>query len=271
MAFSFITKRPLWQNILAAILASLFLVAIFLLTLNVITNHGEYLTVPEVKGRDYKIIQSDLEKNGFEVVIQDSIYVDTLPPNIIIKQFPEPEATVKVNRVIYLTINCAVPPSVGMPNLIGMTFRNAMMELKSLGLKLGDTIIVPDLVKNAVKDQQVAGSTIKPGSPVRMGTIIDLVIGAGIGGEEFPVPDLYGLTYSEAKLVLDINGISTGVVILDEDLVDTTMGYIYWQNPMPFDGQMLPNKIHTGQLMDIRLSIEKPKSKADSTSSFTPK
>ena len=271
MAFSFITKRPLWQNILAAIVVSLCLVAVFLLTLNVITNHGEYLTVPEVKGRDYKIIQSDLEKKGFEVVIQDSIYIDTLPPNIIIKQFPEPEATVKVNRVIYLTINCAVPPSVGMPNLVGMTFRNAMVELKSLGLKLGDTIFVPDMVKNAVKDQQIAGSTIKPGSPVRMGTSIDLVIGAGIGGEEFPVPDLYGLTYPEAKLVLDINGITAGVVILDENLLDTSMGYIYWQNPMPFDAQLMPNKIHVGQLMDIRLSLEKPKAKTDSISSVTPK
>ena len=57
MIFSFITKRPLWQNILAGFVFSLGLVAIFLFALNLITNHGEYLTVPDVKANDYQKIK----------------------------------------------------------------------------------------------------------------------------------------------------------------------------------------------------------------------
>jgi len=163
MNFSFITSRPLWQNVLAGILLSVMVVGIFLLMLNVITNHGEYLTVPEVKGKTYDKVVAELEEKGFEVVIQDSIYVDTLAPNVIIKQFPEPESTVKINRLIYLTVNCTVPPTIAMPNLIGMSFRNALLELKSLGLKMGDTTFIPDIAKNAVKDQLSAGNSIKPG------------------------------------------------------------------------------------------------------------
>ena len=135
MNFDFITKRPLWQNILIGFGMTVFILSVFLLTLNMITNHGEYLTVPEVKGKNYVEVLDDLESKGFDVVIQDSIYVDSLAPNSIIKQFPEPEATVKVNRVIYLTINCTVPPTIAMPNLIGMSFRNALLEL-SLEVKL---------------------------------------------------------------------------------------------------------------------------------------
>lgn len=264
MNFSFITSRPLWQNIVAGILLSFMVVGIFLLLLNVITNHGEYLTVPEVKGQAYDKVLSDLEDKGFEVVIQDSIYVDTLPPNIIIKQFPEPEATVKVNRLIYLTVNCTVPPTISMPNLIGMSFRNALLELKSLGLKMGDTTFIPDIAKNAVKDQLSGGSSIKPGTPIRMGSLIDLVIGSGLGGDEVAVPDLFGLTYPEAKLVLEVNGLNTGVVLLDENLVDTAMGYVYWQNPMPYDATQQANTIRSGQLMDIRLTATKPEKKPDS-------
>ncbi len=181
MNFSFITQKPLWQNILAGFVLSVFIVGAFLLLLNFITNHGEYLTVPEVKGKVYSTVVADLESKGFEVVVQDSIYVDSLAPNIIIKQFPDPEATVKVNRIIYLTINCTVPPTIAMPNLIGMSFRNAILELKSLGLKMGDTTFIPDMAKNAVKDQLSGGSSIKPGSPIRMGSSIDLLIGAGLG------------------------------------------------------------------------------------------
>jgi beta-lactam-binding protein with PASTA domain len=231
--------------------------------LNRITNHGEYLVVPEVKGKNYVDIQEQLESQGFEVVIQDSIYVDSIAPNAIIKQFPEPEATVKVNRVIYLTVNCTVPPTISMPNLIGMSFRNALLELRSLGLKMGDTTFIPDMAKNAVKDQLVEGVQIKPGAPISMGTKIDLLIGSGLGGGAVPVPDLFGLTYPEAKLVMELNGITPGVILLDEGLIDTTLGFIYWQNPNPFDEQLNANMIRAGQLMDIRVSAIKPEKKSD--------
>lgn len=263
MDFSFITKRPLWQNVLAGIGLSITIVAIFLLLLNVITNHGEYLTVPEVKGKVYTEIISELEQNGFEVVVQDSIYIDTLKPNVIIKQFPEAEATVKVNRVIYLTVNCMVPPTVAMPNLVGMSFRNALLELKSMGLNMGDTTFIPDIAKNAVKDQLSDGVSIKPGSPIRMGSKIDLIIGSGLGGEEIPVPDLFGLNYLEAKLVMEVNGLNIGGILLDEDIKDTMQGYVYWQNPTPFDEQQMARTIRSGQMMDIRLSLKKPEKKTD--------
>jgi beta-lactam-binding protein with PASTA domain len=244
MNFSFITKKPLWQNLLAGVILSVTLVGIFLLLLNVLTNHGDYLTVPDVKGMYYDSVTAELEQQGFEVVIQDSIYVDTIGPSIIIKQSPDPEATVKVNRVIYLTINCVVPPTIAMPNLIGMSFRNALLELKSVGLSMGDTTFIPDIAKNAVKDQLSDGTAIKPGTTIRMGTKIDLLIGSGVIGEEVPVPDLFGLSYSEAKVVLEVNGLNTGVV--------------YWQNPMPYNDQQMVNQIRAGQLLDIRLSLLKP-------------
>lgn len=263
MNVEFITRRSLWQNILIGFGISVFLLMAFLFMLNRITNHGEYLIVPEVKGKNYVEIQDELENQGFEVVIQDSIYVDSIAPNAIIKQFPEPEATVKVNRIIYLTVNCTVPPTITMPNLIGMSFRNAILELRSLGLKMGDTTFIPDIAKNAVKDQLSEGVQVKPGSPIRMGSKIDLLIGSGLGGAAVPVPDLFGLSYPEAQLVMELNGITPGVILLDDDLVDTTLGFIYWQNPNPFDNQLNVNMIRPGQLMDIRISAMKPEKKTD--------
>jgi hypothetical protein len=263
MNVEFITRRPLWQNILIGFGISVFLLMVFLFMLNRITNHGEYLIVPELKGKNYIQVQDELENQGFEVVLQDSIYIDSIAPNAIIKQFPEPEATVKVNRVIYLTVNCTVPPTITMPNLIGMSFRNAILELRSLGLKMGDTTFIPDIAKNAVKDQLSEGIQIKPGSPIRMGSKVDLLIGSGLGGAAVPVPDLFGLTYSEAQLVMELNGIAPGVILLDDDLVDTTLGFVYWQNPNPFDNQLNVNMIRPGQLMDIRISVVKPERKAD--------
>jgi beta-lactam-binding protein with PASTA domain len=64
MNFSFITKKPLWQNLLAGVILSITLVGIFLLLLNVLTNHGDYLTVPDVKGMYYDSVTAELEQQG---------------------------------------------------------------------------------------------------------------------------------------------------------------------------------------------------------------
>ncbi len=251
------------MNLLVGIALSFLFFFLVFMTLNFWTNHGEYLRVPDVKGKTFAEAAGLLEKQGFDVVVQDSVYYDTIAPTVVFKQFPDPEATVKVNRTIYLTINRANAPVIEMPNLVGMSFRNAELELKSRGLKLGDTTYVPDIAKNAVKEQIWNGSSIKPGSKITMGQKISLVIGAGIGAEEVPVPNLYGLPYAEALALSEANGIEL-FVVLDSDLRDTTAGFVYWQNPERLDRDRRINRIRAGQIMDIRLGATRPEPRIDS-------
>jgi beta-lactam-binding protein with PASTA domain len=263
--FAALMKRPLWINILLALGLSLLVLFLFFQTLEFWTNHGEYLRVPDVKGKNYKEAADLLDKAGFDVVVQDSVYYDSIAPLVIIKQFPDPDATVKVNRTIYLTINRSIAPLIDMPNLVGMSFRNAELEIRAKGLKLGDTTYVPDIAKNAVKDQLVGGVTFKPGTPVAMGTKISLVLGAGIGNEDIAVPDLFGMPYSEALILLESSGINLGVVLPDADLKDTLAGFVYWQNPDRMNEERKINRIRSGQMMDIKLSVIKPERMTDST------
>lgn len=250
-------KSLVW-NILLGIVATVVIVLLFLQTLNFWTNHGEYLRVPDVKGKKLDEATVFLEKQGFDVIIQDSVFQDTVPPLQIIKQFPEPDATVKVNRTVYLTINRAIAPMIDMPNLVGLSFRNAELELRARGLKLGDTSYVPDIAKNAVKDQVFQNQTIRPGTKIAMGSVISLVLGAGIGNELIPVPDLFGMPYLEAITLLEANGVGIGVVLPDPDVRDTSAGFVYWQNPPRFNDQKKLNMIRMGQMMDLRLSLVKP-------------
>jgi beta-lactam-binding protein with PASTA domain len=263
--FGSITNKPLWVNVLAAVALSVLVVFLYFLTLDFWTNHGQYLRVPDMKGKNYAEARTMLEKAGFDVMVQDSVYVDTLSPQVVIKQFPDPEATVKVNRTIFLTINRATPPVIDMPNLVGMSFRNAELELRSKGLKLGDTTYVPDIAKNAVKDQMVGGTAIRPGSKIAMGSSVSLVLGAGIGNEDVSVPDLFGMNFGEARALLDANGINLGVVLPDAGLRDTAAGFVYWQNPSRYTDDRKVNRIRTGQMMDIRLTVTKPERQVQDT------
>ncbi len=222
------------------------------------------MKIPAVTGLSFAEAKKTLESAGFEVQIQDSIYNDTMPPSRVVKQFPEADNLVKVNRTVYLTINQSEAPFIQMPNLVSMSFRNAEMVLRQYGLKIGDTIFKPDFARNSILDQQYKGQTIKPGTQIRQGSPITLVLGNGIGGQEFVVPDLFGLTYLQARARLDSFGLSFGAIVRDPDVRDSADSYIYRQSPAQFDEEGQVNRIHSGQAIDIFLGVQRPIRKADS-------
>jgi beta-lactam-binding protein with PASTA domain len=256
--FKFITGKPLWINVLTALLLAIGVFFVFVLSLRWITHHGSSKTVPDVVGKNFEEAKSMLEDLGFEVVIQDSVYQDTLPRHAIIRQVPGGDAVVKVNRNIYLTINRMVPPVVDMPSLTGYSFRNAQMILANLGLRLKDTLYRPDFARNSVLDQLYEGKSVPPGTKVRMGTEISLVLGSGVGANNFLVPELRGYTYLQAKAILEANGLLVIPYLTDPTITDTMNAFVVRQDPPRVDDEGVPQKIRSGQMLTLFLGREKP-------------
>ena len=252
-----ITGRPLWVNVLVGIVLAIALFALFLLSLNWITGHGKSASVPSVTGKTYDEAKQILKKAGFDVEIQDSIYVDTVPALHVIKQIPEADEVVKSNRTVFLVIRRAVPPEVEMPNLSGYSFRNAEMVLKSMDLRVGDTTFKPDFARNAVLEQLYNGAVIKPGTKIRKGSVISLVLGDGIGNQEFAVPIITGMTFCDARAELESMGLSIGAILLD-GVTDTCNAFIYKQVPGRFDEEKHMLRIRSGQTIDVWLQTERP-------------
>jgi eukaryotic-like serine/threonine-protein kinase len=264
--FNFLTKKPLWVNVVAGVVLLLLLLLLFLGSLALLTRHGKTMKIPAVTGLSFDDAKKTLEAQGFEVQIQDSsTYYDTIPPLRVIKQFPEADNLVKVNRTVYLTISRAEAPFIQMPNLVSMSFRNADMVLRQYGLRLEDTIFKPDFARNSVLDQTYKGKTIKPGTQIQQGSAITLVLGSGIGDRGFIVPDLFGLTYQQAKRRLDSAGLTFGSVASMPDVRDSSESYIVKQSPEQFGEEGRPNQIRPGQTIDIWLGAQRPVRKADST------
>lgn len=255
--FKFITHRPLWINLLTGVALVGVIFFIFIFSLNWCTHHNQSKTVPAVLGKSYEDAVETLEKAGFEVVIQDSLYTDTSKPLTILKQVPDADEVVKVNRTVYVTINRAVPPIVEMPNLVGFSYRSAEMVLKNANLQVGEISYKPFFSKNAVLEQLYDGKSIPPGTKVRMGTKISLVLADGLGDQQFPVPSLIGKTFCEARAILQQMNIDFGVVMAS-GVADTCNGYIYRQSPERFDDDHKFRYIRSGQLMDVWVQEEKP-------------
>jgi eukaryotic-like serine/threonine-protein kinase len=256
--FKFLSNKPFWVHILLALGLIFLLLFLFVVSLNWITKHGESSTVPAITGKKIHDAEAILDKKGFEIVIQDSVYYDSIPPGMILKQVPEADEVVKVNRTVYVTINRFIAPDVEMPNLNGFSYRNAEMVLRNLGLKVGDTTFRADFAKNTVLDVTYRGNPIAVGTKIKMGSKIDLVLGSGISDEFIPVPDLVGRTFEEARVLLEAQGIILGAVVPKADVTDQGSAFVYQQRPAPKteDGKRL--SIRAGQMVDLFLQVEKP-------------
>ncbi|MBE7173089.1 MAG: PASTA domain-containing protein [Williamsia sp.] len=259
------TSRPLWVNILVAFFLVGLVLVLFLGSLGILTKHGQSLKIPSITGKSMSEAEKILNEEGFDVKVQDSVYIDTMAPLKVVRQFPEADAVVKINRTVYLTVNRSVPPMVSMPRLVG-SFRNALLILKQFGLKLGDTTYRLDFAKNSVLDQIYNGQPVKPGTKIPMGSIISLVLGSGISNSTIAVPDLFGMTYSEAIDLLDSMHIGH-IPVPDAGIRDTLNAFVYRQNPERLDEDRKVNRIRAGQLIDIWLSAERQERAADTTKS----
>ncbi|MEO6253448.1 MAG: PASTA domain-containing protein [Ferruginibacter sp.] len=252
--FKFITNKPFWVNLLAAIVIVMLFLFLILKMLGWLTKHGSYLKVPAVTGMNTNDAIKLLEKQGFDVYIQDSVFTDTAKRGIVLKQLPDPNATVKINRTVFITVNRYIPPMVDMPRLEGQNLSFALQMLARNHLKLGDTTSRPDFMLGSVLEQQYNGMRIAEKAKIQWGSRIDLVIGGGLVSKQMLVPSLIGMSYQEAKAYLDESGIGLGAIIGVGKLTDTASAYILKQRPERFDINDIPVYIQSGQVMDIWIS-----------------
>lgn len=243
---------------MAAIALVFLLGFIFFQSLGWITHHGEYLKVPSVTGKNVDEATSLLEKKGFDVVITDSLYNDSLPLNEVKKQLPDADAMVKVNRTVFLNVNPTALPMVEMPKLEGLSFRFAKDKLDKNHLKLGDTTNRPDFMKGSVLEQRYKGKEIEAGEKIRWGTSIDLVVGGGLQARKIPVPDLIGRTVSEARSILTDQGILLAAILSSGPITDTASAFVYKQNPDVWNYNGEPVYIQPGQTIDIWIQLNRP-------------
>jgi len=259
-----ILKKPLWMNVLIGFGVAICLFIIFFFSLGWITGNGETEKVPAVIGLDVAAAEKNLTALGFDVELQDSIYVDTLARNAVLRQTPEADEIVKKGRTVYLTINRVIAPQVDMPNLVGFSIKSAETYLKVLGLRLGSIQMVPDQNKNVVIDQLVNGQPIAPGSKIPSGTLIHFLVGDGGASGGMFMPDLVGLTYEQAKAQLNSLGLNLGVVAVNGSIGDSASAFVFDQNPSAYGSQIdslgmpIPNMVSKGATINLVLDKVAP-------------
>ena len=243
-------KRSFLFNVFLAICLVAGLLFLFFNSLDWLTNHGKQTTVPSLVGKNMKEAVKTLEKQGFKLQI-DSTFVSYKNPLEVLFQEPEQGANVKVGRTIFLTINRKTPPSIKMPNLVNLSFRNAMLVMQSYRLVMGDTIYRPDVAAGSILEQWYNGKPIAAGAMIPFGSKISLVVGEGLYGE-VDIPNLIGMSWKEARELIKSLELTSNVMwegVID----DSATAIIYMQQPEALNELDFINKIPKGDLIDIRI------------------
>ena len=176
----FLKSKAFLKQIILAVVAVVVLIFIMLRWLSATTNHGEFETVPDLKGKSVKVADIELKENNLVMEILDSSnYNPKYPKYSVIEQDPISGEQVKENRKIYLTLNPSGFRKVMVPELKERTFRQAKPTLEALGFKVGKLTYVDNIAKDMVLDMSFNGEKIKSGDKLPKTSKIDLVLGNG--------------------------------------------------------------------------------------------
>ncbi|HNB33014.1 MAG TPA: PASTA domain-containing protein [Bacteroidia bacterium] len=245
----FLKSRIFWINALVIFIVIIMSIGLVYKWLDSFTDHGNSVSVPDLKGMNIKKVDGFLKTKNLSFKIADSsVYLLDQKPGTIVEQDPQPDEKVKQGRTIYLTITRSSAPMVKVPALKDVSLRQAEAILAASGLRMGEQIFKPDLAKNAVLSMMINGRDLKAGTDVPKGSAIDLIVGDGLGNTVITVPSLIGLTYDEALFVLKGSSLNIGSLFFDGVIKDTLNAKIYDQNPAPDN-----NTINQGDAIDLYL------------------
>ena len=244
--FAFVTTKLFIKQVGLLILCYLLLIGGTLLYLDIRTHHGEKIAVPNIVGKHIDDIEELLEESELDYIVLDSIYRPDVREGTIIKQNPEPTSRTKVfvksSRIVEISLSKKINYVV-VPDLLHKSKRYAESILKNRGLKFQFSFKISPNNIDAVISQKVKGRRIREGEKVPYGTVIHLIIGKASKEDPFEVPDLYGMTYTQAdSVVYELPSVS--LIIGDcagcKTKKDTLRARISSQTPEFFKGNMRP-------------------------------
>ncbi len=251
LLLDFLKSRIFFINIFAALAILVLIFGVTYKWLNSYTRHGSSVSVPDLRGMRIEKVEEFLQFRNLRYKISDSTIFDlNLPPGTVIEQDPQPNAKVKEQRTIYLSVTRSSAPGVKIPDLEDSSLRQAEAILRSYGLVRGQLIYKPDLAKNAVLEMQINGRTVTKGDEVTKGTVIDLVLGDGFGVTKVLVPNLFGLPLDEASFAVQASSLNIGALVFDASVRDSSAARVYKQFPA-FDGV---TEVSQGESIDLFLT-----------------
>ena len=204
--------------------------------LDVYSNHGEEIAVPNLVGKKSSVAKMQLEEMGLSYEILDSIYDPSLPNGIVKQQMIEPtsisKVKVKENRIIGLRLSKKTELT-EMPDLVFKHVDFAQGILENRGFSSRIQYKPTKEANGSVLDQKYNGKSITKGTRIPIGSEITLIVGQNEVGVLVELPNVVGMNYQDAISLLGSKGLESISTICNdcETLQDTLSAIVFGQSP----------------------------------------
>jgi hypothetical protein len=177
----YLKSKEFLRTVILIIAISLILVFGLAKWLKFHTKHNERIQVPNLEMSSLAETEKVLEELNLRFVVIDSTsFNPDFPPKSVVEQNPLPGEFVKENRKIYLTLNPSDYRKISVPHVLDQTKRQVVIQLKSLGFRIGKERYIKDLGLDVVRGLEIGEKAVMPGDKLPKNTVIDLVLGDGL-------------------------------------------------------------------------------------------
>jgi len=166
------------------------------------TDHGEYVSVPDLKGLSVDQAIAELQARNLDYLVIDSVYERKADPGTIFDQSPVFESQVKQGRQVFLTIFRNSPPMEKIGIKQGDFATVAMIKLRNKSIDFDTLYEDNNTLTNSIIRVTQKGRSLRPNDEVARGSKVLLFIGRN-ASDKIIVPDFSGMTCLQAKSIMD--------------------------------------------------------------------
>ncbi|RCW62018.1 Stk1 family PASTA domain-containing Ser/Thr kinase [Halanaerobium sp. ST460_2HS_T2] len=196
--------------------------------------------VPEIEGKSLTEARKLASEVGLNLVEnEERVFSEEIEAEHIVSQQPAAGERVKQSRPLNITVSKG-PQLIEIPEFIGNSLREALIELDNLSLKSGD---IQYIFRLSEEPGTVINQIPAAGAEVEKGSEITLFVSRGERDISVRMPDLTGLTQAEAFDLIKEKGLNIGQVSVE--------------NSERFaDGQVISQSVKAGEYLPRGIAVD---------------
>ncbi|PUU94122.1 MULTISPECIES: protein kinase domain-containing protein [Halanaerobium] len=196
--------------------------------------------VPEIEGKSLSEARKLASEVGLNLVEnEERVFSEEIAAEHIVSQQPAAGERIKQSRPLNITVSKG-PQLIEIPDFIGSSLREALIELDNLSLKSGD---IQYIFRLSEEPGTVINQIPAAGAEVEKGSEITLFVSRGERDISVRMPDLSGLSQAEAFELLKENGLNIGQVSVES-------------SDRFADGQVISQSVRAGEYLPRGIAVD---------------
>lgn len=186
-----------------------------------VTRQGTEFPLPDFTGQRVAEAQISLDDLNLTYEVASEEYSPGKPQGVILQQFPRAGTKVKPDRSIKFVVSLG-QKMISIPELAGKSVRQAMLDLETAGLTLGE---IQMAFSDTIPERVVVFSYPAAGQEIPLGSMVNLMVNRGRASNFTFMPQLVPLPLDEAVKLLEDKSLKQGIVSyrVDENYLPETV------------------------------------------------